>query len=89
MIIFYKSIENFLLDEKKDCRFNDWVYQSQSDSLIIKASSTLNDQEMSNYNCGPAFTNAFPAAFPSYLAKFLMKRPARSLAFSSHSEAFA
>ena len=33
---------------------------------------------------GPAATRALPASLPSYLAKFLMKRPARSRAFSSH-----
>ena len=43
----------------------------------------------SNYNCGPASTNAFPASFVVYLAKFLMKRPARSFAFTSHSAASA
>ena len=36
-----------------------------------------------------AFTRALPASFPSYLAKFLMKRLARSFAFSSHSASFA
>ena len=41
------------------------------------------------YNCGPADTSAFPASFPSYFAKFLMNLPARSFAFSSHSEASA
>ena len=29
-------------------------------------------------------TRALPCSLPSYFAKFLMKRPARSLAFSSH-----
>ena len=42
-----------------------------------------------NYNCGPAATKALPASLPSYLAKFLMKRPAKSLAFSSHCAASA
>jgi len=42
-----------------------------------------------SYNCGPAFTSALPASLPSYLAKFLMKRPAKSLALTSHSEASA
>ena len=42
-----------------------------------------------NYNCGPATTNALPASFPSYLAKFLIKRDAKSLAFSSHCAASA
>ena len=40
------------------------------------------------YSFGPAATRALPASLPSYLAKFLMKRPARSLAFSSHSARF-
>ena len=38
----------------------------------------------SYYNFGPAATNALPASLPVNLAKFLMKRPAKSLAFSSH-----
>ena len=42
-----------------------------------------------NYSCGPADTSAFPASLLSYLAKFLMKRPARSFALASHSEASA
>jgi hypothetical protein len=37
-----------------------------------------------NYNFGPAATKALPASFPVNLEKFLMKRPAKSLAFSSH-----
>ena len=37
-----------------------------------------------NYNLGPAATSALPASLPSYFLKFLMKRAARSLAFSSH-----
>ncbi len=41
------------------------------------------------YSFGPAVTSALPASLPSYLAKFLMKRPARSFAFSSHAEASA
>ena len=40
-----------------------------------------------NYSCGPAETRALPCSLPSYLAKFLMKRPARSRALVSHSEA--
>ena len=40
-----------------------------------------------NYNFGPAATRALPASLPSYLAKFLMKRAARSFAFSSHLQA--
>lgn len=36
------------------------------------------------YNFGPAATRALPASLPSYFLKFLMKRPAKSLAFSSH-----
>ena len=40
-----------------------------------------------DYNWGPAATNALPAAFPSYLAKFLMNLPAKSLALTSHSDA--
>ena len=41
-----------------------------------------------DYSFGPAATRALPASFPSYFTKFLMKRPARSLAFSSHSARF-
>ncbi len=36
-----------------------------------------------SYSWGPAATRALPASLLSYLTKFLMKRPARSLAFSS------
>ena len=48
----------------------------------------LNDR-LPNYNLGPASTKAFPASFPSYFLKLLMKRLARSLAFSSHSAGFS
>ena len=41
-----------------------------------------------SYNFGPAATRALPASLPSYFLKFLMKRAARSLAFSSHSSRF-
>ena len=41
------------------------------------------------YSWGPAETRALPCSLPSYFLKFLMKRPARSLAFSSHWEASA
>ncbi len=41
----------------------------------------------SDYSFGPAETRALPCSLPSYLAKFLMKRPARSRALVSHSEA--
>ena len=37
-----------------------------------------------SYSCGPAATSALPASLVVYFAKFLMKRAARSLAFSSH-----
>lgn len=36
------------------------------------------------YSFGPAATRALPASLFSYLWKLLMKRPARSFAFSSH-----
>ena len=38
---------------------------------------------------GPAATRALPASLVSYFLKFLMKRPARSLAFSSQTDASA
>ncbi len=41
------------------------------------------------YSWGPAETSALPASLPSYFAKFLMKRSARSFALVSHSEASA
>ena len=41
------------------------------------------------YSWGPAATRALPASLSSYLTKFLMKRLARSLAFSSHCAASA
>ena len=37
-----------------------------------------------SYSCGPAATSALPASLVVYFAKFLMKRAARSFAFSSH-----
>ena len=43
----------------------------------------------SAYSWGPAETRALPCSLPSYFLKFLMKRLARSLAFSSHWEASA
>lgn len=36
-----------------------------------------------SYSFGPAATNALPASFVVYFSKFLIKRPARSFAFSS------
>ena len=45
------------------------------------------NQLLFDYNWGPAATNALPAAFPSYLAKFLMNLPAKSFALTSHSDA--
>ena len=42
-----------------------------------------------NYSWGPAATRALPSSLPVYLAKFLMKRSDRSLAFSSQMEASA
>ena len=44
---------------------------------------------MMNYNFGPAATSFLPASLPVNLAKFLMKRSAKSLAFTSQSAAFA
>ncbi len=44
---------------------------------------------LKSYNLGPAATRALPASLVVYLPKFLMKRAARSLAFSSHSDALA
>ncbi len=41
------------------------------------------------YNFGPAATRFLPASLPVNLAKFLMKRPAKSFAFSSHCAASA
>ena len=48
--------------------------------------SLMNDSAI--YSFGPAATSAFPASLPVYLPKFLINLPARSFAFSSHSEAF-
>ena len=36
-----------------------------------------------DYSLGPASTRALPASLPVYLTKFLMNRPARSLALVS------
>ena len=46
-------------------------------------------RQRSAYSWGPAETRALPCSLPSYFLKFLMKRLARSLAFSSHWEASA
>lgn len=48
--------------------------------------SLMNDSAI--YSFGPAATSAFPASLPVYLPKFLINLPAKSFAFSSHSEAF-
>jgi len=40
-------------------------------------------QCLKDYSWGPAATRALPSSLPVYLLKFLMKRPARSFAFSS------
>ena len=42
-----------------------------------------------DYSLGPASTRALPASLPVYLTKFLMNRPARSLALVSHSDTSA
>ena len=42
-----------------------------------------------SYSWGPASTRALPSSLPVYLVKFLMKRAARSLAFSSQMAASA
>ena len=49
----------------------------------------LSIRQRSAYSWGPAETRALPCSLPSYFLKFLMKRLARSLAFSSHWEASA
>ena len=50
--------------------------------------SVVNSDEW-DYSWGPAATRALPSSLPVYLAKFLMKRADRSLAFSSQTEASA
>ena len=47
----------------------------------------LTKQLRLHYSFGPAATRALPCSLPSYLAKFLMKRLARSTALVSHSAA--
>lgn len=37
-----------------------------------------------NHNFGPAATSDLPSSLPQNFVKFLMKRAAKSLAFSSH-----
>ena len=54
---------------------HDARYQEGVPSAAERDQSTL----------GPAATRALPASLVVYLAKFLMKREARSRAFSSHS----
>ena len=50
-------------------------------------SPILSVRKGTDYNFGPAATNALPASLPVNFTKFLMKRPARSFAFSSHLQA--
>ena len=62
------------------------VYVSQGKLFIpveIQIRTVAMDFCASSYSWGPAATRALPASLLSYLTKFLMKRPARSLAFSS------
>ena len=49
----------------------------------------LSESEKIYLSFGPAFTSFLPAALPSYLWKFLMKRDARSSAFLFHSSGSA
>lgn len=60
--------------------------QRASSSALWSFFSLMNDFAI--YSFGPAATSAFPASLPVYLPKFLINLPARSFAFSSHSEAF-
>jgi hypothetical protein len=71
-------IDVYILRKKKA------VVRLRATALSLVVSSI---EELIDYNLGPALTNSLPAALPSYLAKFLMKRPAKSLALTSHSEA--
>jgi len=49
---------------------------------IYEKFSSLNFLQKKNYNCGPAATNALPSSLSVNLVKFLMKREAKSFAFS-------
>ena len=61
---------------------------AKSEIFVISEKSTP-IRVLNYYSCGPADTSALPASLLSYFAKFLMKRPARSFALVSHSEASA
>ena len=64
--------------ERESARFSG-VFQ-----LVQPYQQLQQNQMLGNQSCGPAATRALPASLVVYLAKFLMKRPAKSLAFSSH-----
>ena len=63
------------------------VWRKAKSSVISEKSTPI--RVLNYYSCGPADTSALPASLLSYFAKFLMKRPARSFALVSHSEASA
>ena len=64
----------YIPDEKRERTFDPFPFR---------------ENDIRNYNFGPAATSALPASFPVNLAKFLMKRSARSLALASHCAASA
>ncbi len=70
----YLIIDHFFKKKRRDC------------SRLLYLSYCL---IAFDYNFGPAATRALPAALPVYFSKFLMKRPAKSFALVSHSDAFA
>lgn len=79
---FSKRLFLFDLHQKAPLNIQRCLLMHDNDNLSIILHTP------SFYNLGPAATRALPASLPSYFLKFLMKRPARSLAFSSHSARF-
>ena len=63
-------------------------YRSHSGKGPLKGYIFLQGPSL-NYSWGPASTRALPSSLPVYLVKFLMKRAARSFAFSSQIAASA
>ena len=92
-----ENITENLMDARillvEDNEINIYVAQlilEKAGCVVEIANGTYHHRTCSrNYSCGPAETRALPCSLPSYLAKFLMKRPARSSAFLFHSAASA
>ncbi len=96
--------QSFLINEKVHVTLNNitWTYinlhdpphlmlylEERTSSSDICFSLKYHRKTAFDQSLGPAATSALPASLVSYFLKFLMNLPARSFAFSSHSEASA